>query len=224
MAIDQNAIRITIPAGGTLDMTIPVSLTSGRVYFGAGDVWFGVVAGGAGEGIVQPASQNKDDLSGKIFWGFVEFTLADSGYIFANISYADFAGLPIGLQLAVNGGSTQQALGLKPNVVVDICSGLNAQQAVDGRPWGSFCLTNNSTPLRAIPPLKYSEIDPAGFAKYWDNYVNQVWSKYTSTPLVIDTQSSAGKVNCQVSGSVMTCGGGDSSNTPSKLAFFIGHS
>jgi hypothetical protein len=157
IAINQNDIRITVPAGGSLDVTLPVAIRSGRIYFGSGDIWFGVVGTPAGEGIVHPAGQNPSDPSARVSWGFMEFTYESSGFIFANISYVDFAGLPVGLALAVNGGATQTAYGIHRGAVNDICTGLSQQQSRDGRPWASMCMAGNNGPVRAIAPLKYSD-------------------------------------------------------------------
>ena len=73
VAINQNDIKISMAAGQAFDMTLPISMSSGRIYFAAGDLSFAVVATPIGEGIVQPAPNNPVDPSAGINWGFESF-------------------------------------------------------------------------------------------------------------------------------------------------------
>ncbi|VUC22482.1 unnamed protein product [Clonostachys rosea] len=204
--ITQN-IKIPVAASKTLSMTLPMSLTSGRIYYSVGELYFGIVSTGSGDGLVQPAPNNPSDPSAAINWGFVELTLTSAGVLYANISYVDFLGLPLGMKLAVNGGTTQTAYGVAAGAVTSVCNDLATQKAKDGRPWTALCQANSKGPVRVLSPTLYTDLDSSSFQTYWDSYISQVWSKYTSTNLVIDTQNSAGKVNCRVSGSTLTCAG-----------------
>lgn len=202
-------IKIPMAAGQTLNMDLPISLSSARIYFAAADLTFAVVGTANGEGLVQPAPNNLSDPSATINWGFVELTLTNEGVLYANISYVDFLGLPLGMQLTVSDGSgTQTAFGVEAGSVGTVCSAMQSQTAADGRPWGSLCIAgSDGSPVRALSPTKYTDLDSDGFATYWDDYVNQVWAKYTSEALTIDTQNENGLVSCQVSGDVMNCAG-----------------
>ncbi|KAI9896359.1 hypothetical protein N3K66_008531 [Trichothecium roseum] len=207
VGINGDDIKIPLAAGQTLDMTLPISLTSGRVYFAAGDLAFAVVSTPNGEGIVQPAPNNPADPSAGVNWGFVELTLLPNGTIYANISYVDFVGMPLGMKLDVNGGDAQTAYGVSAGAVSAICNDLSNQQGADGRPWGALCMAGSNGPVRALAPTGYTDIDANGFATYWDQYGNDVWGKYTNQDLIIDTQGGAGKVTCRVSGDTLNCNG-----------------
>ncbi|KAH7312207.1 glycoside hydrolase family 64 protein [Stachybotrys elegans] len=205
--ISQADVQIPMNPGQELNIVLPFSVTSGRIYYAAGDLSFAVVATDVGEGIVQPAPNNIRDPSANINWGFVELTLTSEGVLYANISYVDFVGLPLGMELTVNGGPTQSAYGVTANAVASICNSLGAQTGRDGRPWGGMCLAGSNGPVRVLSPYLYTDLDANGFVTYWDQYANDVWNKYRSQPLVIDTQGPAGRVNCWVTGDVMNCDG-----------------
>ncbi|CAG9953294.1 unnamed protein product [Clonostachys rosea f. rosea IK726] len=201
----SSSVVIKVAAGQTLSMTIPIAISSARVYFASAALYFGVVSTGSGDGIVQPSHVSSTDPSAGINWGFVELTLNTDGSLFANISYVDFLGLPLGIALSVKGGGTQTAYGVSAGSVAAVCSALKTQGNRDGYPWAGLCQTNSNNPVRILSPYSYSDIDSSGFSAYWDSYVNSVWSKYTSQDLILNTQTSYGSVACRVSGSTLTC-------------------
>jgi hypothetical protein len=113
--------RIALAAGQNFNMVLPIALESARIYYSAGDLIFGVVRTPIGDGLVQPAPNNPSDPSAGINWGFVELTLLPNGTLYANISYVDFVGLPLGMELTVNGGdTTKSALGFRPCPLTNI--------------------------------------------------------------------------------------------------------
>ncbi|KAL6860324.1 hypothetical protein ACO1O0_004351 [Amphichorda felina] len=213
-------MKIPLAAGEALDMDLPTALESGRVYFAAGELQFGVVLGAEGESIVQPAPNNPSDPSADLNWGIVELTYNEDGSLWANISYVDFVGMPLGIELIGNGNDTQSAYGVSGDAVARICETLQAQTDSDGRPWASLCMGGDSGPVRALSPTAYTDIDSEGFKDYYDDYVNEVWSKYSSSPLVINTQTPAGSVNCQVQDDQLACDG-DSRAYPKPTAWDI---
>ncbi|KAM6478164.1 hypothetical protein HDV62DRAFT_371052 [Trichoderma sp. SZMC 28011] len=162
-----------------------------------------------GDGLVQPSQFNLQDPSSGLLWGFVELTYTTDLAVFANISYVDFVGIILSMSLSTTDGSgTQTTKGLGSSALTQICQGLVQQASVDGFPWSSMCIANSAgTLVRALSPGDYSVINAAAFQNYWSAYVDQVWSQYTNTPLTINTQTSAGSVNCQVSGSTLNCNG-----------------
>ena len=202
---------LSIPVKGkgqTTEFTIPIALNSGRVYLAAGDIKFAVVSIGNGkDGLVQPNPSSPTDPSAGFNWGFVEFTYTNN-VLYANISYVDFVGMILGMKLVVKDGSTQTAAGLVGGAVSKVCNDLVSQKASDGRNWSGMCMADSSgKPIRVLSPSLYNDIKASDFSNYWDSYVNQVWSTYTSKPLTIDTQMGAGKVKCQVRNNQMTCDG-----------------
>lgn len=192
--------------GSSTSVTLPDYLSSGRVWVSAGDLSFYVVDAGGATGLVQPSSTNPSDPSAGINWGFVELTNNDAG-IFADISYVDFVGMPLGISLLSSDG-TQTAKGVDSNAVSEVCSALKAQAAVDGAPWDQLCVTDTAGDLiRVIAPSDYLSLDSTAFGDYWTSYVSQVWDYYTTNTLSIDTQTSSGTVTCQVTGGTLNCAG-----------------
>ena len=207
-AINAN---VAIPLGGkgsTTDITLPGYISSGRVWFAAGDLQFFTVQGASGPSLVEPSQVNPSDPSADINWGFVELTNTAAGGLYADISYVDFVGLPLGIELLTGGGSTQSAPGVQANAVSQICNELIAQASADGQPWDSLCvLDTNNNPLRVLAPFDYLSLDSSAFSNYFTDYINQVWSTYSSKPLTIDTQAAAGDVTCTVTDGTLNCEG-----------------
>lgn len=205
-----NPIAIALPSyGNSITVTLPIVLSSARIYFSEGNLQFFMVKTPNGDGLVQPSPTNLQDPSAGINWGFVELTYTTDLAVYANISYVDFVGMILSISLSVTDGSgTQTTRGLDSSAVSQICQGLVQQSATDGYPWSSMCIANSAgTLIRALSPGDYSAINSAAFQNYWTAYATQVWNQYTNTPLTIDTQSSAGNVNCQVSGGTLNCNG-----------------
>ncbi|PTB41683.1 uncharacterized protein TrAFT101_009710 [Trichoderma asperellum] len=202
-------IAIPLPSqGNSITVTLPIVLSSARIYFSEGNLQFFMVKIPNGDGLVQPSPTNLSDPSSGINWGFVELTYTNALAVFANISYVDFVGMILSMSLSTKDGSgTQITKGLDSGAVSQICNGLVQQGNADGYPWASLCVANSAgTPIRALSPGDYTAINSAGFQNYWNGYVDQVWNQYTNNPLTINTQSS-GNVNCQVSGGTLNCSG-----------------
>jgi Beta-1,3-glucanase len=205
--ITQN---VAIPLGGqgsTTNIKLPDYISAARVWFAAGDLQFFVVADPSGNpSLVEPSATNPSDPSANVNWGFVELTNTANGGIYANISYVDFVGMVLGMTLTGGDGSTQTAPGLQSDAVANICKDIAAVN--DGAPWDQLCYADSSgTPLRVIAPSDFVAANSNSFNGYWDNYVNQVWSQYSSNPLTINTQAGAGNVSCTVSGDTLNCEG-----------------
>jgi hypothetical protein len=128
----------------------------------------------------------------------------------ADISYVDFVGLPLGLDLALSGNTTSlSAQGLPSNAVSSICSDLTQQASIDHAPWDQLCVkpANTSQPLRALSPIDYISNDPGAFQGYSDSYVNSVWQRYSSSELTIAAPNSSGNATCQVTNDQLVCSG-----------------
>ncbi|KAL6901444.1 glycoside hydrolase family 64 protein [Trichoderma evansii] len=208
VAITSN-IAIPLPSqGNSITITVPIVISSARIYFSEGNLQFFMVKIPNGDGLVQPSPTNPQDPSAGLNWGFVELTYTTALAVFANISYVDFVGMILSMELSVKDGSgTQITKGLSSGALSQICNGLVAQGNSDGYPWAHLCVTNGSGALvRALAPSDYTAINSADFQNYWSAYVDQVWNQYTNNPLTINTQSS-GNVNCQVSGGTLNCSG-----------------
>ncbi|KAH7108920.1 hypothetical protein EDB81DRAFT_849460 [Dactylonectria macrodidyma] len=205
--LTQNiAIPITSP-GHTLELTLPIYMSSGRIYFSEGALSFYMVNIGTEDGLVQPSITNLQDANAGLKWGFVEFTYT-GGIIYANISYVDFVGMILGMLLTVTDGTTQSAAGLQADSVTNICNDLVTQKRADGYPWSSMCFANTTgTPIRVLSPGNFHYLNADAFVNYWHSYVDQVWSQYSTSVLTINTQTDYGDVRCQVLGDELVCNG-----------------
>ena len=214
VATPQNVTGdIAIPLGAqgsTTKVTLPGYISAARVWFAEGDLQFFTVYSSESDGpsLVEPSAVNPSDPSAGVNWGFVELTNTEEGGLYANISYVDFVGMPLGMSLLAGDGSTQTAQGVGPDAVSTICSALKTQAASDGQVWGDLCMVDASgNPLRVIAPSDYVASNPSAFSEYWNDYVEQVWTTYTSGGLTINTQAAAGEVNCTVQNGNLTCDG-----------------
>ncbi|KAG4219496.1 hypothetical protein PC116_g32024, partial [Phytophthora cactorum] len=197
------------PQGETTEFTLPDYISSGRIWVAEGELQFFAVAAADGTSqLVEPAAANPSDPSAGVNWGFVELTNTEEGGIYANISFVDFVGLVMGMTLTLASGETQEVKGLQQDSLATICQELRDQAAADGQPWDKLCVTDaNGKPLRILAPNLYQSIDPLAQVDYYNDYIEQVWQKYTNEDLVINTQSGAGNVPCRVTGDEITCAG-----------------
>jgi hypothetical protein len=205
--------NVAIPLGlrgSTTSITIPSYISSARVWFAAGNLHFYTTwqVGATGPSLTSPSANNPEDPSSTVNWGFVELTNNESGGLYANLSYVDFVGLVLGLSMVAGDGSVHTALGLHANAIPAICQLLVEQTSKDGQPWSDLCqAAAPGSPLRIIAPIDYISVKPTAFQSYFTNYIDQVWSHYTTNTLTISTQSDAGDVPCTVSNNVLTCAG-----------------
>ena len=197
------AVNCAIPLGGpgsTTNVTIP-QIAGGRVWFSIGSPLTFLL--NPGPGLVEPTVANPNDPNINIMWDFCEFTF-NSSQLYANITYVDFVSIPISLTLTNTSGATQHISGIPANGLAAICNGLIAQNNVDGAGWNKLITTTSSGQnLRALSPNSGISVNSSLFSGYFQPYINQVWSKYASTALSVDTQASWGTVSGQVSGSTL---------------------
>ncbi|KAJ5088655.1 hypothetical protein N7456_012271 [Penicillium angulare] len=208
LAID--GATVTIPLNGqgqTTTYSLPGYCSSGRIWFAVGELeFFTVTASNGSFAIVQPSQTNTQDPSAGVNWGFIELTYTEKDGLYADVSYVDFVGLPLGMTLTLSNGSTQETLGLSADAVTSVCSDLQTQAAADGMPWDQLCQTINGTVMRVLAPYDFVASDGAGFDDYYNDYVDKVYSSFTSTsPLTIDTQGAAGNLTCTGDGTTLTC-------------------
>ena len=198
------------PQGSTTSITIPSYITAARIWFAAGKLHFYTTwrEGATGPSLTSPSANNPEDPSSVVSWGFVELTNNETGGLYANLSYVDFVGLVLGMSMVAGDGSIQTAQGLHANAIPVICQMLVDQTAKDGQPWSDLCqAAAPGLPLRIIAPIDYISVKPDAFQSYYTNYIDQVWTHYTTNTLTISTQSPAGDVPCTVSNNVLICAG-----------------
>ncbi|MCQ4083431.1 glycoside hydrolase family 64 protein [Streptomyces sp. RB6PN25] len=210
------AIPLAASGGGHTTITLP-HLAGGRIWFSVGDKLVFLV--NPGPGIVMPSAANPSDPNAATQWGFCELTYDDS-QLYGNITFVDFVSLPIALQLAT--GSGQQTVGGLPAGGLDtVCSALRAQAASDGSDWARLIVTgSDGRNLRALSPNTAATGDQSLFSGYLDAYIDQVWQKYQSTDLTVDTQAGWGTVTGRVGNGLLTFPSVGSFAKPSTYAVF----
>lgn len=189
------AISLGAP-GTTTTVTVPQA-AGGRVWFCQnGTLTFRLNPGPA---IVEPSVMNTSDPNYNLPWGFCEFTF-NSFQLFVNISYVDFVALPIALQLENTSGTVTSVQGIPKNGLDLVCSQLQAQDAKDNAGWSQLIIPSPSGGnLRALSPNSGINMNSSLFQGYYQSYVDQVWAKYASTGLTVDTQAAYGVVTGKVS-------------------------
>jgi hypothetical protein len=201
------AQNCAIPLGGpgsTTTVTIP-QIAGGRIWFSIGSpLTFRLNPGPA---LVEPSVTNPSDPNINTSWGFCELTF-NSAQLYANISYVDFVGLPISLNLTNTSGATQQVAGLSQNGLNTICAGLISQTATDNQPWSSLIVKDPSGQnLRVLSPNNGIVMNRSMFSGYFEPFVDRAWTKFTGSPLTVDTQAGFGTVSGQVSNNLLTFNG-----------------
>jgi hypothetical protein len=201
---------ITIPSQGldqSTDIFISTDVNAGRIWLAEGNLNFSFVISGTGQASIVEPSIN--DFS-SIGWGFLEFTYNTNTGLWADISNVDFVGIPLGLSISSLEDRDLQVGGLQYDAVQGICDALKIQSMVDGYPWGDLCVGDSyGNPLSVLSPNTYMQRQPAAFSNYWACYIDNVWSKYSSETLVINTQSSElGDALCTVENEFLTCSTG----------------
>lgn len=215
---ENTAIALGAP-GNTVTVTIP-HLAGGRIYFSIDSpLTFFLNPGPA---LVEPSVTNPSDPNININWGFAEFTF-NQDQLYANISYVDFVGPPVALDLTTFGGQSQHISGMHVDGLDRVCEGLRAQHAQDGKGWDKLIVTHNGRNLRALSPNQGMVLHPDLFDNYFEDYIDESWKKFSSQSHTIDTQASFGKVACKASGNKISFGGSQFSKPSTRDIFSCSH-
>ena len=177
--------------GSSKVVTIP-RIAGGRIYFSIDKPLTFLL--NPGPALVEPSPTNPSDPNYNTSWHFCEFTFNDA-QLFANISCVDFAALPVALTIKTAHGETTHVAGTGPDGLAEICAALKDQHTKDGAGWDSLIVkANDGQLLRALSPNNGIVLNGNLFKDYWSQYIDDVWSKYAGTDLMVDTQTAAGKV------------------------------
>lgn len=209
------AIPLGASGGAPAPVTIP-HLAGARIWFSIGSPLEFLL--NPGPALVEPSVTNPSDPNIDLQWDFCELTYNDT-QVFANISFVDFVCIPVALTLTGSAG-TQTVPGLPGGGLDTVCAGLAAQAAADGNGWNDLIISLNENHLRALSPVNAMVLNSGLLAGYYDSYVSQVWQKYATTPLTVDTQASFGTVTGEVSGGLLTFAGVGSFAQPSAADIF----
>ena len=169
-----------IPVEGSTEVVVP-RMYGARIYFVTEEKLEFLVVQGEGDkaAIAHPDFVSDSDANYGKNWTFSEFTL-NAEQIYANISYVDFVAAPIGLKLDHAGG-VQEVPGLSDGAVDKIAASL--READDGK-WSTCVQEVDGKVIRILNPNHR----PQDFEGYLEGYVDEVWSKYSSETLTIDSQ------------------------------------
>ncbi|KAJ0348454.1 hypothetical protein KNSL1_005565 [Colletotrichum chrysophilum] len=151
-----------------------------------------------------------------------EFTF-NSFQLFVNISYVDFASIPVSLTLENDSGTVTNVPGLPSNGLDQICEKLIAQDATDNAGWSKLIVrtADNTANLRVLSPNSGIVMQPTLFDGYYQPYVDSVWQKYNSADLTVNTQAEWGDVKGRVgSGNLLTFGNVGSFAQPASKDIF----
>lgn len=210
------AIPLNASGGAPTTITVP-HLAGARLWFSIGSPLTFLL--NPGPQLVEPSVTNPSDPNIGLQWDFCEFTY-NAAQLFVNITMVDFVAIPVGLSLTDTSGGVQNVAGLPAGGLDTVCAGLTAQQASDGNPWSDLIVTSGGQNLRALSPVNGLVMNSSFLSGYYDDYVSQVWSKYESATLTVDTQASYGIVTGQVSGGLLTFPGVGSFARPSAADIF----
>ncbi|KAH8809386.1 carbohydrate binding family 6 [Xylogone sp. PMI_703] len=218
-ALSQLGANCAIPLGApgnTVQVTIP-HIAGGRIWVSIDKPLVFLLS--PGPALVEPSVSNASDPNIQIRWDFCEFTY-NSAQLFANITYVDFLSIPISLSLTNTSGSTQHVSGILAGGLDKVCAQLSAQHAADGAGWDKLIVTSGGQNLRALSPNMGIVMNPSLFSGYYDNYVNQVWSQYSTRSFAVNTQAQFGTVSARVQGGLLVFEGAGSYAKPSTGDIF----
>lgn len=176
--------------------TIRIPKFSGRIYFSYGrKLDFRLTTGG----LVQPAVQNPSDPNRDILFSWSEYTLNDAG-LWLNSTQVDMFSAPYAVGVKRGNGQVATTGHLKAGGYSAVMNSLKSKSG-----WSGLVQTrSDGTVLRALSPL-YGVETGALPANVMDDYVNRVWSKYSSQTLTVTpfTDQPNTKYFGRVSGNVM---------------------
>ncbi|MFB6837630.1 beta-1,3-glucanase family protein [Streptomyces sp. NPDC056361] len=210
------AIALNASGAGARRVTLP-RLYSGRIYFSVGaKLTFLMNRGG---GLALPSVSNPTDPNANVHHDFCEFTF-NADQLYANITFVDMVSLPIAFQLETGQG-IQTVRGLPSDGLSRVAAALRAQSAADGSDWSRLIVgKSGGGDLRVLSPNLAIRGNNALFRGYFDSYVDEVWNKYRSTDLRIDTQFTWGTLTGRVNGDTLAFPGAGSFTKPSTLSIF----
>ena len=188
-----------IPIGGpgsSTTVTIP-HIAGGRIYLSTEKPIVFLL--NPGPALVEPSVTNPSDPNYTANWAFCEFTF-NQDQLYANISYVDFvSALPISISLTNASGETKSVLGMPPNGIDLVSSALEEQATKDGQGWNALVVKSpNGSNLRVLSPNQGMVLNPSLLHNYYDSYIDQAWSRFSSCNACIDTQAAFGVVQGQV--------------------------
>ncbi|OQO08787.1 hypothetical protein B0A48_05677 [Cryoendolithus antarcticus] len=185
------------PPGNTVTVTIP-QIAGGRIWISR-DAKLTFLLN-PGPALVEPSVLNPSDPNAAVDFGFAEFTL-NNDQLYANISYVDHVPrIPIAISLQQASGQRQDVAGMAPDGLEKLAQELRAQKEKDGRPWDKLVVERDGKPLRILNATHGGAVG-ADFGGYYEPHVEEVWQKYQSDSMKVDTQAGPGVLQGSVTSS-----------------------
>ena len=224
-AVDHTPLDVdcAIPLGaqGAPDVSVLIPrLISGRIFISYDTkMQFFMNSNG---GFVMPSEKNVGDPNINIQWTFAEFTFNNTE-LYANISFVDMLSVPVAFELETSDGSgVQYVPGLPSGAMSRVANKLVAQVGFDGGDWDKclyYSLTDNL--VRILSPNSVVQVYPTAFSQYLSPYIDQVWQKYTTEDLIVNTNRVEwGDKVGRVVGGVLDFGGGITFAKPSTQSIW----
>lgn len=172
-----NNLAVSISGNSDQTVTLPGYLESARVYIGSSQMTFELTSSGD---LVEPSPVDTTDANYGFPWGIVELDYSSS-VLCADLSYVDSVGLALGMTVTGGDGTQYVDPGLPSGALKTVCDKLEAVNS----DWGNLCIKGSDGSLvRAVSPTKVDTASAGTLATLYDDYINQVWTKYESTKLV----------------------------------------
>lgn len=167
------------------------NIVSGRMYISYGSpVYVTINEDAAGNvGFAGPDLNNTSDPNRDVYFEFVEFTIMNGEY-WGNTTRVDFFSFPVVSRLVGEGGfiSTPGDADVYDKTVGDIGTRSEIFAAFEAEVPTEF-KTLIQAPYRIMAPCKATFNEGAQYANYFDDYINQIWSKFTNEDLVFSCQA-----------------------------------
>jgi hypothetical protein len=197
----SNNLTIEIGANSHKTVTLTQYLNSGRVYIGAKTMTFTADSSGK---LLTPSPADKNDANYGFAWGMAELTWSN-GELTTDISYVDSVGLALGMRVTTTDGKELYDPGLPAGSLKKVCDEL----ITVSDDWGDLCIKNNDGELiRTLAPSKYvNDNTPGSLKTIYDSYIDDMWKKYSTAELIINTQQAewGPNVTCKCGDSAMVC-------------------
>ncbi|MEH2035688.1 glycoside hydrolase family 64 protein [Nostoc sp.] len=145
-------------------------IRSGRVYISLGEPIYLKIDDN--NSIVQPNTANPSDPNVDVYYDWLEFTFDDAGF-HGNTTQVDQFGFPMVMKLIAPNSSKKVGITESRSVLFDkYASNVPA-------PFKSLV----QKPYRIVSPFKGDFADGGSHAKYFDDYIHDIWQYYKSNKL-----------------------------------------
>jgi len=177
----ENASSYSIKMSDFAGFQFPTFLDSGRLYISLGtplDININT-DGGGNVGIAFPNIENTADANINTYFEWVEFAVINNE-IWCNTTQVDQFGFPMVMELFQGSSSSYTTFGKV---------GTPESRAAIYAAWNSSVpaeFKDLAGPYRILAPLHGSFRSGQANGTYFDGYIDSIWSRYSSSPLVIN--------------------------------------